>query len=226
MLTSKLTNFSLPSERGLFARYVILTAAIFVPLIWAFVYVRNLYPIAAWNVMMAGGDLERGRDYCMLRGETVSGETIDIPAIDGHKENGDPDVRHAKDDEPFSALAFKIMTDPFVGKLTYFRVYSGVLPSGSYIYNSTKDKRERIGRLLQMHANRREEIEELRCRPREVQTDHLDHPRYPGLRQRAKAVQGAVDGTHHPRDTVRVPSVVRRPQNARPEIAARDQEIG
>ena len=82
MLTSKLTNFSLPSERGLFARYVILTAAIFLPLIWAFVYVRNLYPIAAWNVMMAGGDLERGRDYCMLRGETVSGETIDIPAIE------------------------------------------------------------------------------------------------------------------------------------------------
>jgi len=82
LLTSKLTNFSLPSERGLFARYVILTAAIFLPLIWAFVYVRNLYPIAAWNVMMAGGDLERGRDYCILRGETVSGETIDIPAIE------------------------------------------------------------------------------------------------------------------------------------------------
>ena len=82
MLTSKLTNFSLPSERGLFARYVILTAAIFLPLLWAFVFVRNLYPIAAWNVMMAGGDLERGRSYCMLRGEIVSGETIDVPAIE------------------------------------------------------------------------------------------------------------------------------------------------
>src|SRR5205823_779978 len=72
-------------------------------------------------------------------------------------------VRHASDEEPFSALAFKIMTDPYVGKLTFFRVYSGVLAAGSYIYNSTKDKRERIGRLLQMHANKREEIEEVRA---------------------------------------------------------------
>ena len=59
-----------------------LTAAIFLPLIWAFLFVRNLYPITAWNVMMAGGDLERGRNYCILRGETVSGETVDIPAIE------------------------------------------------------------------------------------------------------------------------------------------------
>ena len=59
-----------------------LTLAIFLPLLWAFLFIRNLYPIAAWNVMMAGGDLERGRSYCMLRGETVSGETIDIPAIE------------------------------------------------------------------------------------------------------------------------------------------------
>jgi elongation factor G len=71
------------------------------------------------------------------------------------------ETREADDTAPFAALAFKIMTDPFVGKLTYFRVYSGSLPSGSYIYNSTKDRRERIGRLLQMHANRREEIEEV-----------------------------------------------------------------
>src|SRR3989475_10270694 len=63
----------------------------------------------------------------------------------------------------FRSLAFKIMTDPYVGKLTFFRVYSGVLAAGSYIYNSTKDKKERIGRLLQMHANKREEIEEVRA---------------------------------------------------------------
>jgi elongation factor G len=67
------------------------------------------------------------------------------------------------DEAPFAALAFKIATDPFVGKLTFFRVYSGTLKSGSYVYNSTKDKRERVSRLLQMHANKREEIEEVRC---------------------------------------------------------------
>ncbi len=82
MTTFKLTNFSLPGERRLLVKYIVLTAAIFLPLIWAFLFVRNLYPIAAWNVMMAGGDLERGRNYCILRGETVSGETIDIPAIE------------------------------------------------------------------------------------------------------------------------------------------------
>ena len=71
--------------------------------------------------------------------------------------------RPVQDDAPFAALAFKIATDPFVGKLTFFRVYSGVLKSGSYVYNSTKDKRERVGRLLQMHANKREEIEEVRA---------------------------------------------------------------
>ena len=71
--------------------------------------------------------------------------------------------RPVSDDAPFAALAFKIATDPFVGKLTFFRVYSGVLKSGSYVYNSTKDKRERVGRLLQMHANKREEIEEVRA---------------------------------------------------------------
>jgi len=82
LITSKLTNFSLPGERRLLAKYIILTAAIFLPLIWAFLFVRNLYPITVWNVMMAGGDLERGRSYCILRGETVSGETVDIPAIE------------------------------------------------------------------------------------------------------------------------------------------------
>jgi elongation factor G len=88
---------------------------------------------------------------------------LDVPAIHGHLPHNDTTIvdRHPDDNEPFSALAFKILTDPYVGKLTYFRVYSGSLPAGSYIYNSSKDKRERIGRLLQMHANRREEIDEV-----------------------------------------------------------------
>ncbi len=71
-----------PGEPRLVIKYTVLTLAIFLPLLWAFLSIRNLYPIAAWNVMMAGGDLERGRSYCILRGETVSGETIDIPAIE------------------------------------------------------------------------------------------------------------------------------------------------
>ncbi|MBZ4654898.1 MAG: translation elongation factor, partial [Peptococcaceae bacterium] len=86
----------------------------------------------------------------------------DIPSIKGvHPDTGSDDERHASDNEPFSALAFKIMADPYVGKLAFFRVYSGVLKSGSYVFNSTKGKRERIGRLLQMHANHREEITEV-----------------------------------------------------------------
>lgn len=84
---------------------------------------------------------------------------IDIEAIKGIDENGNDIDRHASDDEPFSALAFKIMADPFVGKLTFFRVYSGTVESGSYVLNSTKDKKERLGRILQMHANKREEIQ-------------------------------------------------------------------
>jgi elongation factor G len=90
---------------------------------------------------------------------------IDLPAIKGHVPHHDEtfEERNVSDGAPFSALAFKIATDPFVGKLTYVRVYSGVLNAGSYVYNSTKDKRERIGRLLQMHANKREEIEEVRA---------------------------------------------------------------
>src|SRR5438874_71589 len=90
---------------------------------------------------------------------------VDVPAIQGHLPHHDAThaLRQASDEEPFSALAFKIMTDPYVGKLTFFRVYSGVLAAGSYIYNSTKDKRERIGRLLEMHANKREEIAEVRA---------------------------------------------------------------
>jgi elongation factor G len=90
---------------------------------------------------------------------------VDVKAIEGHLPHHDETkaARDVNDDAPFAALAFKIATDPFVGKLTFFRVYSGVLKSGSYVYNSTKDKRERIGRLLQMHANKREEIEEVRA---------------------------------------------------------------
>jgi elongation factor G len=91
---------------------------------------------------------------------------LDVGAIVGHLPQHDEEKteeRHVADDEPFSALAFKIATDPFVGKLTFFRVYSGVLKSGSYVYNATKDKRERVGRLLQMHANKRDEIEEVRA---------------------------------------------------------------
>ena len=88
---------------------------------------------------------------------------IDVPAIEGTDLDGNEVQRHSSDDEPFSALAFKIVTDPYVGKLAYFRVYSGVLKAGSYVMNSTKGKRERIGRILQMHANKRQEIEEIRA---------------------------------------------------------------
>jgi elongation factor G len=90
---------------------------------------------------------------------------LDVPAVQGHLPHHDETFvdRKASDDEPFAALAFKVATDPYVGKLTFFRVYSGVMKSGSYVYNSSKDKRERVGRLLQMHANKREEVEEVRA---------------------------------------------------------------
>jgi elongation factor G len=87
----------------------------------------------------------------------------DIPPVKGELENGGPTERRAADDEPFSGLAFKIMTDPYVGQLIFFRVYSGVVNSGDSIYNPVKFKKERIGRLLQMHANQREEIKEVRA---------------------------------------------------------------
>ncbi|HXH84101.1 MAG TPA: elongation factor G, partial [Candidatus Tectomicrobia bacterium] len=88
---------------------------------------------------------------------------VDIPPVKGHLPHHDETIveREASDEAPFAALAFKIMTDPYVGKLTFFRVYSGSLRAGSYVYNSTKDKRERVGRLLQMHANHREERDEV-----------------------------------------------------------------
>ena len=86
----------------------------------------------------------------------------DIPSIGGvNPDTDEEDVRHSSDKEPFSALAFKIVADPYVGKLAFFRVYSGTLETGSYVYNATKGKRERIGRILQMHANHREEIEKV-----------------------------------------------------------------
>ena len=85
----------------------------------------------------------------------------DIPPIEGVDMEGNPIVRHSSDEEPFSALAFKIMTDPFVGKLAYFRVYSGTMNSGSYVLNATKDKKERVGRILQMHANKRMELDKV-----------------------------------------------------------------
>ncbi|SHI48163.1 elongation factor G [Parasporobacterium paucivorans] len=86
---------------------------------------------------------------------------IDIPAIQGIDMDGNPIERHSSDEEPFSALAFKIMTDPFVGKLAFFRVYSGTMNSGSYVLNATKNKKERVGRILLMHANKREEIDKV-----------------------------------------------------------------
>jgi elongation factor G len=88
---------------------------------------------------------------------------LDKPPVEGHDpKSGDVKVRAVDDEQPFSALAFKIMTDPFVGTLTFFRVYSGTLQSGSYVYNATKGEKERVGRILQMHANHREEIDEVR----------------------------------------------------------------
>lgn len=87
----------------------------------------------------------------------------DVPAINGHLENGEPDERHPDDAEPFSSLAFKVATDPFVGTLTFFRCYSGIVNSGDTVLNSTRNKRERFGRIVQMHANSREEVKEVRA---------------------------------------------------------------
>ena len=86
---------------------------------------------------------------------------VDVPAIQGTDLDGNPMEKHSSDDEPFAALAFKIMVDPFVGKLAFFRVYSGTINSGSYVLNSTKGKKERVGRILQMHANKRQELDKV-----------------------------------------------------------------
>lgn len=92
-------------------------------------------------------------DYCP--------SPVDVPSIKGTLPDGEEAERHPSDSEPFSALAFKVMTDPYVGKLTFFRVYSGTLESGSYVYNATKDKRERISRIVMMHANHRKEVDKV-----------------------------------------------------------------
>src|SRR6185369_7283669 len=88
---------------------------------------------------------------------------VDIPPVTGTDDDDKPTERKASDDEPFAGLAFKIATDPYVGQLIFFRVYSGVVASGDTIYNPIKGRKERIGRLLQMHANQREEIKEVRA---------------------------------------------------------------
>ncbi len=143
------------------------------------------------NKYLEEGDLSEADIKSALRARTIAGEIVpmmcgsafknkgvqamldavidympapvDIPAIAGENEDGSEGERHASDDEPFSGLAFKIMTDPFVGQLIFFRVYSGVVNSGDTIYNPVKGKKERIGRILQMHANQREEIKEVRA---------------------------------------------------------------
>ena len=112
--------------------------------------------------VLEGEEVTEEEIKAAIRKGTLAVELFpDIPSIKGTDEDGNEVERHASDDEPFSALAFKIMADPFVGKLTFFRVYSGTCQSGSYVLNSTKDKKERLGRILQMHANKRNEIDEV-----------------------------------------------------------------
>ena len=120
--------------------------------------------IAGRMVPMLCGSAYRNKGVQMMLDAVVDymPSPLDIPAIKGiNPETEEEEERHADDKGPFAALAFKIMADPFVGKLAFFRVYSGTLQSGSYVYNSTKGKKERIGRILQMHANKREEIEQV-----------------------------------------------------------------
>ena len=120
--------------------------------------------IAGNMVPMLCGSAYRNKGVQMMLDAVIDymPSPLDSPPIKGvDPDTGEEDVRHTSDKEPFSALAFKIMADPFVGKLAFFRVYSGTLSSGSYVYNSVKGKKERIGRILQMHANKREEIQEV-----------------------------------------------------------------
>jgi elongation factor G len=115
-------------------------------------------------IVMCGSAFKNKGVQAMLDGVVdFMPSPADVPAIVGHREDESEDERHADDKEPFSALAFKIATDPFVGNLTFFRVYSGVLNSGDTIYNPVKGKKERIGRILQMHSNDRKEIKEVRA---------------------------------------------------------------
>lgn len=120
---------------------------------------------------------------------------VDVPAIKGiNPKTDEEDERHSSDDEPFAALAFKIAADPYVGKLCFFRVYSGTLTAGSSVYNSVKDQTERIGRILQMHANHRKDIEVIysgdiaRCRTEKhdnrrhpLRSESSNHPRVDGI---------------------------------------------
>ena len=120
--------------------------------------------IAGTMIPMLCGSAYRNKGVQMMLDAVIDymPSPLDIPPIKGvDPDTGEEDVRDTSDKEPFSALAFKIMADPFVGKLAFFRVYSGTLSSGSYVYNSVKGKKERIGRILQMHANKREEIQEV-----------------------------------------------------------------
>ena len=120
--------------------------------------------IAGNMVPMLCGSAYRNKGVQMMLDAVIDymPSPLDIPPIKGvNPDTGEEDERLTSDKEPFSALAFKIMADPFVGKLAFFRVYSGTLNSGSYVYNSVKGKKERIGRILQMHANKREEIQEV-----------------------------------------------------------------
>ena len=117
---------------------------------------------------------------------------VDIPPVPGTDDDDKPVARRAADDEKFSALAFKLMTDPFVGQLTFVRVYSGVLKSGDSVYNPIRGKKERIGRILQMHANQREEIKEI------LRRRHRRLRRPEGRHHRRDAVRPGVD--HHARE--------------------------
>ncbi len=120
--------------------------------------------IAGNMIPMLCGSAYRNKGVQMMLDAVIDymPSPLDIPPIKGvNPDTGEEDVRKTSDSEPFAALAFKIMADPFVGKLAFFRVYSGTLSSGSYVYNSVKGKKERIGRILQMHANKREELQEV-----------------------------------------------------------------
>ena len=120
--------------------------------------------IAGRMVPMLCGSAHRNKGVQMMLDAVLDymPSPLDIPPIKGvNPDRGEEDVRHTSDKEPFSALAFKIMADPFVGKLAFFRVYSGTLNSGSYVLNSTKGKKERVGRILQMHANKRQELDKV-----------------------------------------------------------------
>ncbi len=120
---------------------------------------KGTLAVEFFPVMVGSGKANMGIKYALDAALDFLPSPLDIAAIECLDMNGNDVLRHPSDDEPFTALAFKVMTDPFVGKLTFFRVYSGKLESGSYVYNSTKGTKERVGRILEMHANQRKEID-------------------------------------------------------------------